>query len=176
MKTLFNNKYRVKSSRMKGWDYSNSDAYFITICTKNRIHFFGDINNGIMCLNEIGGLVYNDWLNIPNRNPNIQLGEFIVMPNHIHGLLILNNDVETFRETSLRTNHSMSKISPKPNSISRIVRSYKSGIKNHLNKQKTEFAWQTRFHEHIIRNSQSFSRISNYIRTNPNTWSTDKFY
>jgi len=88
MKTLFNNKYRVKSSRMKGWDYSNSDAYFITICTKNRIHFFGDINNGIMCLNEIGGLVYNDWLNIPNRNPNIQLGEFIVMPNHIHGLLI----------------------------------------------------------------------------------------
>jgi len=100
MQNKFQNKYRIPSARLQTWDYANNGAYFITICTQNREHFFGNIKNGIMQLSEIGKLAAQFWYEIPNHFPMVELGNFVVMPNHVHGILIINktND-EPFVET-----------------------------------------------------------------------------
>lgn len=87
----FRNKYRTESTRLPGWDYRNSGAYFITICTQNREHFFGDCQNGKMILTTAGMIVQGCWYQIPFLNSRVALGAFVVMPNHVHGILILND-------------------------------------------------------------------------------------
>ncbi|MGQ0739992.1 MAG: transposase [Bacteroidota bacterium] len=91
----FNNKYRILSARPAGWDYSRPGSYFITICTKNRSHFFGEIKNREMRLNEIGIIADKYWAEIPNHFDNTMLGQFVIMPNHVHGIIIINDPVET---------------------------------------------------------------------------------
>jgi REP element-mobilizing transposase RayT len=86
----YKNKYRIPSARAALWNYSNNGAYFITICTKNRRHFFGECSKGKMTLSTMGAIVQGFWFEIPKHFPFVQLGEFVVMPNHIHGVLILN--------------------------------------------------------------------------------------
>ena len=197
----FQNKYRIASARASWWNYGWNGAYFITICTKNRERFFGKIENGKMQLSKIGLLADVFWHEIKNHTENIELGAFVVMPNHIHGILILDNPivsnsqtlpVETLHATSLQQqqqssspsqkNQFMSDISPKSNSVSAIFRSYKSAVTKHCNRLKLTdddgvvFGWQTRFHDHIIRNDEEFQRINDYIETNPANWENDKFY
>ncbi|MCI1265576.1 MAG: hypothetical protein LKG19_03305, partial [Saprospiraceae bacterium] len=86
----FKNKYRIPPSRLQTWDYGSNGSYFITICTKNREHFFGEIVDGEMQLNDIGKIAEQYWLEISNHFSFIELGNFVVMPNHIHGILIIN--------------------------------------------------------------------------------------
>lgn len=190
----FKNKYRISSTRLQSWDYSSEGAYFITICTKNREHYFGKIVNNDMQLNDIGDLAEKYWKEIPTHFPIIELGNFVVMPNHIHGILIIDKstdpNVETLQcnvstgqcnvaKNTLITagkNEQMSKISPKPGSISTIVRSYKSVVSKNAHLTQPDFEWQSRFHDHIIRNKESFERIQIYISTNPKNWKDDKFY
>lgn len=199
----FNNKYRIASARAEWWDYGWNGAYFITICTQNREHFFGEINDGKMNLSSLGVIADILWHEIPNHSKFVELGDFVVMPNHIHGILILNkpdgaNDnvvsgshtdtdtdtVETLHATSLPTqpmkqsdkNHTMAKISPKSNSVSTIIRSYKSAVTKHANRLGLENGWQTRFHDHIIRDDAEYQRISDYILNNPANWEDDKFH
>jgi len=186
MAKKYQNKYRIESARLQNWDYRREGAYFITICTKNRKHYFGKIKNGKMEFSNIGIIADILWSEIINHNDNIELGEFVVMPNHIHGILILNNNntvvVETLHATSLRQrqqqtenkNDYFSSISPKSNSISTIIRSYKSAVTKHCHRLGFEFGWQTRFWEHIIRNNDEFYRISQYIIDNPLKWENDK--
>ena len=197
MDDKFKNKFRIASARLKDWDYRWAGAYFITICTKNRTHFFGDIVDDKMILSNVGILANVFWHEIKNHTKNVELGEFVVMPNHIHGILILGNDfdvksddtqsivVETLHATSLQQqrvsddstkNDLMADISPKSNSISTIIRSYKSAVTKHANRLELAFGWQTRFHDHIIRDEQSFNTITQYIRNNPANWEKDKFY
>jgi len=92
MVQLFQNKYRVQSCRLKGWDYALAGYYFITICTKNRIDFFGEIKNGRMVLSQIGEITKEEWIKTALIRKNVILDEFIIMPNHIHGIVIINND------------------------------------------------------------------------------------
>ena len=203
----FQNTYRIPSSRMQQWDYRWAGAYFITICTKDKQHYFGEIENENMKLSDLGILADLFWHEITNHTKNVELGEFAVMPNHIHGILILNagsngiENVETLHATSphltyphaetlhaetLRAmslpmqypinNKHMSNISPKPNSISAIIRSYKSAVTKHVHRLGLEFQWQERFHDHIIRDDNSFQTITNYIINNPANWQADKFY
>ena len=82
------------SYRLRHWDYSNNAPYFITICTQNRKHFFGEISDGKMHLSDIGKIVENEWIKTPNIRPEMQLelGEFVVMPNHFHAILIISNE------------------------------------------------------------------------------------
>lgn len=87
---LYQNKYRIPSTRLKNWDYGANAAYFITICTKNRAHYFGEVTDGEMKLSEIGKIANKFWAEIPEHFPFIELGAFIIMPNHTHGILILN--------------------------------------------------------------------------------------
>ncbi|WP_374402419.1 transposase [Flavobacterium sp.] len=180
----YNNKYRIESVRLKNWDYRNNGAYFITINTGNRKHFFGEIINSEMQLSPIGEYAQNFWMEIPKHFSFVELGNFVVMPNHTHGILIINN-VKSLHcydmDKSLHCNDStgnqyFSDISPKSGSISTIVRSYKSVVSKHARLLNPEFNWQPKFHDHIIRNSESFERIQNYIENNPSNWKEDKFY
>lgn len=101
--SLFKNKYRIASARWQNWDYANAGAYFITICTKDRQHYFGEIHNGTMQKNELGDIVTLEWLKTPalRQDMNLTLGEFVVMPNHFHAIIIIgtneynSKDVET---------------------------------------------------------------------------------
>ena len=183
----YNNKYRIESVRLKNWDYRNNGAYFITINTRNRNHFFGKIINNEMILSSIGEIAQNFWVEIPNHFPFVELGNFVIMPNHTHGILIINNTIPVISlqcnemDESLQCNDSTTKqyysnISPKSGSVSTIIRSYKSVVSKHARKLNSEFNWQPKFHDHIIRNSESFERIQNYIENNPSNWKEDKFY
>ncbi len=207
----FRDKYRIGSARLQKWDYRKDASYFITICTKNREHFFGEIENGKMQLSGAGIVANIFWHEIINHSKNIQLGQFVVMPNHIHGILILdgketndvgalvaNTNVETLHATSLPPqsptlplqsitippqsppdkNQFYSDISPKSNSVSTILRSYKSAVTKHVNRLNLcgQFAWQERFYDHIIRDEEEFQRIENYIQNNPGNWKEDKFF
>ena len=207
--TLFDNKYRIESFRLQGWDYRWEGAYFITICTKNREHYFGhivdtlhrnvsipmDCNvsiptdrnvsnnlptnlfNNEMQLNEMGKIAYDFWMEIPQHFPHITLDAFVVMPNHVHGILILEGNItDKVKSTVSTKNQFMTSISPKSGSISTIVRSYKSVVSKHIHKFNLDFGWQSLFHDHIIRDSKSFDNIQNYIITNPQRWGDDMFY
>jgi len=202
----FQNKYRIPSARAQWWDYGNAGAYFITICTRNRKHYFGEIKNGEMQLSHIGLLADVMWHEIKNHAQHVELGEFVVMPNHIHGILILqgnenenatqNAPVETRHALSLQipqTHSQQSQQSPEPpqslqtpgqnrfqnqgkNTVSSIIGSYKSAVTKHAHRLGFEFGWQSRMWDNIIFNDESFVRISEYIQTNPLNWKDDQFY
>ncbi|MBX2927834.1 MAG: hypothetical protein KF852_08375 [Saprospiraceae bacterium] len=199
------NKYRVESARAAWWDYGSPGAYFITICTAERKHYFGEIRNGVMHLSHVGVIADILWYEIPSHAKNVELGVFVVMPNHIHGILILNggggHDVETGHALSLlhappappeETGHALSLPGPpgRPgppgpaaqrfqnpgkNTVSSIMGSYKSAVTKHAGRLGFEFAWQVRFHDHIIRNDAEYQRINNYIESNPENWDKDRF-
>lgn len=192
MNNKFQNKYRISSSRLKNWDYGKNGAYFITICTGKREHYFGEIvsvnDENEMQFNEIGKLANEFWSEIPKHFPFVELGNYQVMPNHVHGILIIdkNNVVDDVIDVVVETlhcnvstdikNERMAKISPKPGTISTIIRSYKSVVTKNGHYIHTDFEWQERFHDHIIRDSESFERIQNYIENNVANWKDDKFY
>jgi REP element-mobilizing transposase RayT len=180
----FQNKYRIQSARAQWWDYSNAGAYFITICTAGREHYFGEIADGKMTLSNIGAIADVLWHEIKNHAKNVELGEFCVMPNHIHGILILTENITTEQtppplplpQISQSKNQQMAAISPKTHTVSAIIRSYKSAVSNHVHRLGYDFVWQERFHDHIIREDAEDKRIANYIVNNPANWNEDKFY
>ena len=160
--SLFRNKYRNESARMPGWDYRNAGAYFITIVTKNRAPYFGKIENGCMTYSPVGAIANVLWNEIEHHEKNlVQLGEMVVMPDHLHGIIILPDPpVGTLHATSPRAEmHATSQregISPKSGSISTIIRSYKSAVTKYAHRLGFEFEWQTRFHDRIIRNTDEY--------------------
>ncbi|MBL7732965.1 MAG: transposase [Chitinophagaceae bacterium] len=155
----FQNKYRIESARLASWDYRWPGAYFITICTKNREHFFGSVINQQMQLSKIGELAHSCWTEIPAHAMNILLGEFVIMPDHVHGIIII--DVETRHASSLHS---------RKNSISSIVGGFKSSVTRLARPVNSLFNWQSRFYDRIIRDREEFIRISDYIRNNPANW------
>lgn len=194
MNNKFQNKYTIPSARLQSWDYTNAGAYFITICTEDRHHYFGKVINGKMVLTNAGVIADILWHEIKHHNKNIELGEFIVMPNHIHGILILNDD----GMKNIETGHALSLVpqppppdpideipkspgqkrfqNPGKNSVSSIIGGYKSAVTKHCNRLGIEFGWQTRFYDNIIRDQQAFENISNYILNNAAKWEMDKFH
>ncbi len=191
MSKQFKNKYRIEPTRLKNWDYGWNAPYFLTICTKDRFHFFGEVLNGQMVLNEIGMIAHNNWLQIPNHFPFVILGNFVVMPNHVHGIVIIDKPddgrhhdavearliaplppTEPIKTTGGITGHNNPMLQ---DNLSKIIRWYKGRTTFELRKKHPNFAWQPRYHDHIIRNDLSFHKISEYIINNPLNWSTDQF-
>jgi REP element-mobilizing transposase RayT len=193
----FKNKYRIGSTRLQKWDYSWSAAYFITVCTANRENYFGEINNQIMKLSHAGVLADVFWYEIKNHAQNIELDEYIVMPNHVHGIIILKGNnkskFDNVSSTNVETRHALSLKPPQnnqnaqtpgqqrfqnqgKNSVSSIIGSYKSAVSKHANRLELKMKWQPRFHDHIIRDGEEFQRIKNYIANNPANWNDDKFF
>jgi len=171
----FQNIYRTQSVRLQGWDYSQAGYYFITICTRNRECFLGDVKNNTMVLSPIGKIVKEHWCEMPQHFPNVVLDEYTIMPNHLHGIIIIKptNIAETCHGMSLqwRTNKFSRPIS---GSLSIIINHFKSAVKRYCNKNGlNNFAWQPKFYEHIIRNEHSLNKIREYIINNHLQWDLD---
>jgi putative transposase len=177
MAKLYKNRFRVKSARCPNWDYGSRGAYFITICTKGRVKYFGTIKNGCMKLSDAGKIAERCWDELPEHFPNIVIDEFVIMPNHVHGIIIIVKNISSGSKDSIENSQSMSSISPKSGSIGSIIRSYKSACSCKINRASPalEFNWQPRFYDIIIRNHLSFERIQRYIQTNPMNWKEDMF-
>ena len=263
MMDKFQNKYRIPSARAQWWDYANAGAYFITICTAHRVHYFGEIvrhdvetrfiasqlnasqlnasqlnapqlnapqlsapqlsasqlsasqlNASQLSTSQLsasqlnasqlnasqlnasqlnaslpGQIAQKYWHAIPAQFPFIELGAFVVMPNHIHGILIINDVVNANVETRLIASLQQTEQTEQKtggfagiknpmlnNNISRVVRWYKGVCTFEMRKLHADFQWQSRFHDHIIRNDDEYQRIVNYINANPENWEQDKFY
>jgi putative transposase len=212
MSDKFKNKYRIESARLKNWDYGWNASYFVTICTKNRTYFFGDVKNGKMILNDIGVITQNIWQKIPEYFPYARLDAYVVMPNHIHGILTIDKSnggiaddrgnisdggIEKTRliasllhgktgETA-KTGESGTTENTPPGGItgdknpminenlSKIIRWYKGRTTYETRKIQADFAWQPRFYDIIIRNEESYFRISEYIKNKPSKWQKDGF-
>jgi REP element-mobilizing transposase RayT len=172
-----------RNIRLKGWDYSSEGVYFITICCKDRQPFFGKINDENVTLSEIGFISKQFWLEIPVHFPHIRLDEFVIMPNHIHGIIILDYSlVGTRHGMTLRYYHNSFKnfnqfSQPVKNSVSVIINQYKSSVTRWCNKHNfNEFHWQSRFYEQILHNETAIDGIREYIYRNPKSWQDDEFY
>ena len=132
------------SLRLSNWDYSWAGVYFITTCTKDRNCYFGNVVNGEMMLTNPGAIADVLWHEIPNHSKNVELGPFIVMPNHIHGILMLKNDKDEVIDYEARKNIDVKRFqNPGKNSISSIVGGYKASVTKHLRRMGYIFAWQT---------------------------------
>ena len=200
MAQLFKNKYRIPSARLEGWDYSRNAMYFVTICTKERKHSFGEIANGKMTLTDTGKLCEEYLYKIPVFSPFVLIDEAIIMPNHLHAIIVIDH-IDTFDKTSPDTFDKTfpdtfdktppaetffketffqtslhSSISPKSGSLSTIIRSFKGAVKKDSKPFDPSFEWQPRFHDHIIRNQNSYRNIKKYIQTNVDNWKEDKFF
>ncbi len=162
----FNNKYRIPSARLECWDYGADAIYFVTICTNDRTHYFGEIENDSMHLNAAGLIANQCWLDIPKYFPYVILDAHIVMPNHVHGIVIIDNKLDIPDDDRKW----------KPGTLGVIINQYKRIVTINARKTNPDFKWQTRFHDHIVRNDQSFQTIQEYIQENPLRWVDDMFY
>lgn len=161
-----------KRNRLKNYDYSQNGRYFVTICVKNRMEFFGKIINGKMILNIYGRIVQQSWLDLPNHYKNCHLGQFIVMPNHIHGIVVIKNDIFPVGNGS-KPFPTMVK---RKHGLSEITRGFKTFSSRKINEQNNimPFAWQKSFYDHIIRSNEDLNRIRAYIFNNPRNWNLDR--
>jgi putative transposase len=196
MTDLFLDRYRIKSIRKNGHDYSSPGKYFITINTDAKINWFGSIQNGKMQLSPTGEIVRKEWLKSEIVRHNIQLDEWIIMPNHIHGIIIINkthvetarwavsssisintvsssntiNDAITSKTVALNTDNNYYNRTSilKPNSLGSIIGQFKSICTKRIRKNGYKyFKWQDRYYDHIIRNDNEFQILKSYIKLNP---------
>jgi putative transposase len=162
---------RRKFIRLKNYDYSQDGAYFITICAHNRECIFGKINGGIMIKNKLGVIVYNEWKKSAEIRKEIILDEFIVMPNHLHGVVFISRDGRPPAAPTLVH------IGIQKKSIGSLVGGFKSTVTKQINQIDGTYSrpiWQRNYYEHIIRNETMLSKIREYIINNPLNWDKDK--
>lgn len=223
--TLYKNKYRIEPARLKYFDYGSNVAYFITICTKNRINYFGNIvetdyypspkhnnktdnnlppqhnnkthNCASLHATQIGQIAINYWQQIPQHFPFVILDEFVIMPNHIHGIIIINKPpVETDNNPSPQHNYKTdnnpsniqktdnypslqwqpNKFGSQSQNLASIVRGFKSSVKRFANKNNIQFEWQERYWDRVIRDDDELANIRTYIFNNPQNWINDENY
>jgi REP element-mobilizing transposase RayT len=219
MTEKYRGKYRIPSARWEKWDYGWNGAYFVTICTRNREAYFGDCVDGKMNLSEIGELAEKYWKEIPDHFPFVQLGAYVVMPDHVHGIVIIdkmgvggngdlietqnfdlpgdrdtqkydlpgdretqnfnlpgdretqNFDLPGDRETqnfaSLRNTPQKNKFGPQSQNLASVIRGYKIGVTQNARKIRSDFAWQARYYDRVIRDGESYRQIEAYIKENP---------
>lgn len=185
-------KFHRHSIRLPGYDYSAAGWYFVTICTQGRECLFGEIDNGKMVLNEFGEIMRGEWLKTSAIRPNVLLDEFVIMPNHLHGIIVIETAAENTmlcrgealprpqNEALPRPkNGATHRVAPtlKPNTVGSILGQFKSITTKQINQiRQTPFnpVWQRSFHDHIIRNEKSYWTIKEYIRNNSINWSSDE--
>ena len=177
----FKNKYRVSSPRLKGYNYAQGGFYFVTICTKNRIEYFGDIKNGEMILNKYGQAAEKQWQWLADQYSYVKLDDCVVMPNHVHGILVIDspnvvNAVGTGRDAaSVGTGRDLSLQLIHIKSLSDLMGAFKTTSSKLIHQSGfVDFAWQRSFYDHIIRTEKSLDKIRRYIYYNPAKWELDR--
>ena len=176
----FKGKYRIPSARWATWDYGSNAAYFVTICIAGRTHDFGQVVNGEMTLTSLGQSAVDCWDAIPDHFPFVVLDGFVVMPNHVHGIIIIDkpgdDNVETQDFAPLQQTTPKNRFGPQSKNLASIVRGYKIGVTKYARQHDLPFKWQARYHDHIIRNDGEYERIRKYIHENPQKWAEDRYY
>jgi REP element-mobilizing transposase RayT len=184
-----------RSIRLKNYDYSRAGMYFVTICVNHRLPLFGQIVAGEMLLNDVGIIVRNTWLDLVNHVSNLALHEFVVMPNHFHGIIeIVGAGSKPAHNTRMFHNGNLCPISTSreyragleparteknAKNLSEIVRQFKTFSARRINESlnvKGTPVWQRNYHEHIIRNEADYLRIANYVEANPLRWQEDYYF
>ncbi|MGE6221486.1 transposase [Nubsella zeaxanthinifaciens] len=207
MDDKFQNKYRIPSNRLQGFDYSSHGLYFVTICTKDRVHYFGNISpvetdnypsqnqdnthnypsrnqdnpsqnqaeNNMgksdtdhypsLRVTQIGQIAIDFWKEIPKHYPFAELDEFVIMPNHLHGILFFNRPE--------KSDWTENKFGSQSQNLGAVIRAFKASVKRYANNNQIEFDWQTRFHDRIIRDDRELRAVRQYIINNPEKWAND---
>lgn len=174
----FANRFRVRSPRLPNWDYSSPGIYFVTICTYCHNQFFGKIVDNKMVYSACGQIAHDELLKTINIRQKIKIDSWVIMPNHVHLLINLKQSLNAGRRDVARyvSTGIFSQISPESNSISSIIRAYKSAVKKQSKELGLFFSWQPRFYDEIITTQSRHFQIKNYIINNPSNWQKDKFY
>ena len=173
MEEKFQKRYRIPSAKLPTWDYGREGSYFITICTKDRLCIFGEVKNGKVRLNDYGKIAEKYWKIIPERYEYAFLDLFVIMPDHIHGIIQIKNNKknrEAINRLSTKGGITGFKNPMLSDNISRIINWYKGRVTFDIHKIHPRFSWQPRFNDHIIRNKQSLKKIRQYILDNPANW------
>jgi putative transposase len=180
-------KHHWRSIRLKGYDYAQEAVYFVTVCTQNRACLFGAVADGEMQLNNAGKIAKTAWDDMPARIPSVRLDAFIVMPNHVHGIIMVGAQFIAPQKTPPTivgaqfiapsdgfgvTNQGAINHAP---TLGEIVRAYKAASTRLIRQAGTaDFAWQRNYYEYIVRNEESLGRIRQYILDNPARWAFDR--
>lgn len=184
--SLFKEIYRIEPARLKGWDYAGYGWYFVTICTKDRSCIFGDVVEGEMRLSSIGKMVTEEWLKAPELRSYVTLDVWVIMPNHLHGILIIDNEdrvVETpchgVSDTTVETPQrgvSTDRRNPwSSGCLGAVIGQFKIACTKRIRAAGyPDFAWQSRFYDHVIRSEKSLNKIREYITNNPMQWEMDQ--
>jgi putative transposase len=179
------NIHHRRSIRLPGYDYTQAGAYFVTICTHQRQHLFGEIIDGQMYLNLCGQVVVSRWQNIPHHFPCVKLDEFILMPDHLHGIIVIGDgqgegiafpdggslDLESFQGNAMPLRGT------ETDSLGAIVQNFKSVSTrkiNQINRSPRTPVWHRNYHERIIRDETALQNIRRYIAANPSKWEGDR--
>jgi len=173
--------HRRRSIRLRGYDYTQVGAYFITICTQNRECLFGQIVDGGMMLNEAGRVVVKCWHAMPDHFSNFELDEFVVMPNHFHAVFVLHRRGESCIRP-ISGDHKDRPYGTLPDTVGRVIQAFKSittheyikGVKQYRWPSFPRKLWQRNYYEHIIRHEPELNHIREYIVENPLKWELDR--
>jgi REP element-mobilizing transposase RayT len=158
---------------LKDYDYTQAGGYFVTMVTWKREHLFGEVVNGEMKLNDYGKVVEECWKTIPDHFPNVEIGVYAIMPNHVHGIILLGHDISCPNDDCAPTTEKFGK--PVPGSIPTIVRTFKATVTRDLGRKfDISNIWQRNYYEHIIRDTNEANRIHHYIEANPANWTDDE--
>ena len=166
------NTHRRQSTRLPRFDYTQQGAYFVTMCTRNRACLFGDIMNGEMRLNDIGRVAHRMWEEIPTHFPQVETNVWVVMPNHVHGVIVIADPHVGAAHASPLQRPS----GPPKRSLGAIVGAYKSAVSRHVNQSGHPHGlpiWQRNYYDHVIRDNAALDRVRQYIADNPARWDED---
>ena len=167
-----------RSLRLRGYDYAQAGAYFVTICTQGRINLFGDVVDGEMQLNELGLIVQEEWLRTESIRAEVELDVFQVMPNHFHGVVVITPPVPHNGMTVARVGtHGCASLRRAPKSLGSLIAGFKSSATKRINELRSTpgaLVWQRNYYERIVRNEKELDAIRQYIVDNPAKWPEDK--
>ena len=180
LKVTFNpKKHHRRSIRLPGYDYTSEGWYFVTICVKDRQCLFGKVENNKMVFNEYGLIVEMEWEKTAQLRKNVNLDEYIIMPNHIHGIIVINDNMEKTNVGAYCDTPLQSGFKSPSNTIGSIIRGFKSAVTKNINKIRNTCGrpiWQRNYWEHVIRDADDLNRIRAYICENPLKWNEDRYY
>ena len=176
--TKYKNRYRIDSNRLRNWDYGSPGYYFVTVCTTGKKEWFGEIEEGEMKHSDIGLMVQRYWQEIPHHFDHVEIDQFVVMPNHVHGIVVILDHDRRDAINRVSTNGGVT-TSYNPmgtQSLGEIIRWYKGRCSFELRKkiQYMNFSWQPRYYDRVIRDDTELEKIREYIYMNPNNWGLDK--
>jgi len=171
MEDKYQKKYRISSPRLAGWDYGSHGLYFVTICTKHRIHYLGDViqpedrDDAFVEYKDMGKIAHDNWLKIPEFHPFVKLDDFCIMPDHMHAILFIDKPDKTSWEVN--------KFGVQKGNLAAVLRGYKSSVTTFANDNEIDFAWQPRYYDRVVRDDKEYNNIRQYIYDNPKNWLSD---